>query len=235
MKRQKYVMLEEEEVSLPMQKVFSPKIEKSLEAQVQDGDTLASIALRFHCTVAEIKRLNKIDKDNEIYARKIIKVPITPHSILLETLPNDGSDPNTPLYKEAEGFFNNNDVDSLREEAIKLNEKLFDPATTDDPSQKTINAIVLNSRLRRNLYSENLNENDRLRNSFHDNFEEHLPQPRMIPGPTNVLFDCSGSDCDMSWVCLFVFILALCFAIPLIYIVYIAEHYEKFHHNSTTL
>lgn len=37
--------------------------------------------------VADIKRLNKIDKDNEIYARKIIKIPVTVHSVLLETLP----------------------------------------------------------------------------------------------------------------------------------------------------
>lgn len=36
---------------------------------------------------------------------------------------------------------------------------------------------------------------------------------------------CSGSDCDMSWICLFICILALCFAIPLIYVVYIAEHH----------
>ncbi|XP_055374533.1 lysM and putative peptidoglycan-binding domain-containing protein 3 [Condylostylus longicornis] len=232
MKRQKYVVLEEEEVSLPMQKI-SPKIEKTLEAQVQDGDTLASIALRFHCTVAEIKRLNKIDKDNEIYARKIIKVPITPHSILLETLP--AGENNTLIFKDADEFFNNNDVvDSLREEAKKLNEKFYDSGTSVDSSQKTINAIVLNSRLRRNLYSDRQDEQD-TSNSLADSFEDNLPQPRMIRGPTNVIFDCSGSDCDMSWICLFVLILALCFAIPLIYIVYIAEHYEKFHHNSTAL
>lgn len=35
---------------------------------------------------------------------------------------------------------------------------------------------------------------------------------------------CSGSDCDISWTVLLVCILALCFAIPLIYVLYIAEH-----------
>lgn len=48
---------------------------------------------------------------------------------------------------------------------------------------------------------------------------------KRIPGPTPLqAIDWSGTDCDMSWVCLFIFILALCFVIPLIYVLYIAEH-----------
>lgn len=48
---------------------------------------------------------------------------------------------------------------------------------------------------------------------------------KRIPGPTPLqAIDWSGTDCDMSWVCLFIFILALCFVIPLIYVLYVAEH-----------
>lgn len=55
--------------------------------------------------------------------------------------------------------------------------------------------------------------------------------PHAIRGAPRSEFSCSGSDCDISWICLLVFILALCFAIPLIYIIYIAEHPDQFHHK----
>lgn len=58
----------------------------------------------------------------------------------------------------------------------------------------------------------------------------NVPKIHRIRGPSLRTIDWSGSDCDMSWICLFVVILALCFVIPLIYVVYIAEHA---HHNVT--
>ncbi|CAH2089402.1 unnamed protein product [Euphydryas editha] len=58
-----------------------------IEAQVQEGDTLQAIALRFHCSISELKRINQIHKDNEIFARRTIKVPVTPYSVLTEMVP----------------------------------------------------------------------------------------------------------------------------------------------------
>lgn len=49
----RYVVLEEQEIAVPMQKISQSKLEKTLEAQVQDGDTLQALALRFHCTVSK--------------------------------------------------------------------------------------------------------------------------------------------------------------------------------------
>lgn len=59
------------------------RLENTLEVKVQEGDTLQALALRFHCSVADIKRLNKIDRDNEIHARRIIRIPVTVHNVLL--------------------------------------------------------------------------------------------------------------------------------------------------------
>lgn len=55
----------------------------TLEVKVQEDDTLQALALRFHCSVADIKRLNKIDRENEIHARRIIRIPVTVHNVLL--------------------------------------------------------------------------------------------------------------------------------------------------------
>lgn len=61
--------------------------------------------------------------------------------------------------------------------------------------------------------------------------DRHTPVLRPIPGPSLRAIDWSGSDCDMSWICLLIFILALCFVIPLVYVVYLAEHP---HHNHSS-
>lgn len=37
--------------------------------------------------LSELKRINHIHKDNEIFARRTIKVPITPYSVLTERIP----------------------------------------------------------------------------------------------------------------------------------------------------
>ncbi|KAK6643154.1 hypothetical protein RUM43_004657 [Polyplax serrata] len=55
-----------------------------LEKEIKLDDTLQSVALEFNVPVAELKRINNIHKDNEIFARKVIKVPANPLSILLE-------------------------------------------------------------------------------------------------------------------------------------------------------
>jgi hypothetical protein len=62
--------------------------------------------------------------------------------------------------------------------------------------------------------------------------DDTIPRMRILKMPKND-FSFNGSDCDISWICLLICILALCFIIPLIYVLYIAEHPEKFQHNGT--
>lgn len=103
-----------------------------------------------------------------------------------------------------------------------------------------INEIILNTKLKSNEYSDLVTTSNEV--DITDDFQEPLlsgevddsiPQPRIIPirKKSNI----SLSDRDISWLCLLFSILALCFAIPLIYVFYIAEHPEKYHHNSWNL
>lgn len=48
--------------------------------------------------MAELKRINLIMNENEIYARKVLKIPLTAHSVLLGTLAgvHNRSGTNTP-------------------------------------------------------------------------------------------------------------------------------------------
>lgn len=202
-----------------------PELERWMEAQILPGDTLQAIALRFNCTIAELKKINKIDKDNEIFARRIIRVPITPHSILLETLPKVHSSGNSSPKRNLPNATQSAAL--VIEKQTNLDEKLIVAAVStasykNEPTTST-------SFAREVVQDEFLSgpEQPLLSGEYDDN----LPQPRPLKLPSND-FSCNGSDCDISWICLLVCILALCFAIPLIYVIYVAEHLEKYHHDS---
>lgn len=193
--------------------------EQILEAEVLENDSLSSIALRFNCTVADVKRLNKIERDNEIFAYKVLKVPLTAHNILLDTLPKVHKSGNSsPL---AANNSNNSNV-------LPNNEKL---------EEKLLLASVSNATITKSAAA------DRLEETNHTNDDEsHIDEPllsrnkqfrgypKTIRAPQNdFLQSFNGADCELNWIFLLLAILAMCFIIPLIYIFLIYEHPEQFH------
>ncbi|XP_073328130.1 lysM and putative peptidoglycan-binding domain-containing protein 4 [Pagrus major] len=63
-----------------------------LEREVLDGDNLNKLALQYGCKVADIKRVNNLMQEQDLFALKSIKIPVQKHSILTETY-TDLSDP----------------------------------------------------------------------------------------------------------------------------------------------
>jgi len=205
-----------------------------LEAQIQDGDTLQAIALRFNCTVAELKRLNKIEKEYEIHARKVIKVPVTPHSLLLENQPI--------VHRSGQSSPQHGETNKENLSKPEFNEKLL-VAAVSLSTEPSINEIILNTPIASNHYEDhhpttihghsNTIEDPLLGDASNEyNGIGSRTRPHSISGQNMDLRDlsCSGSDCDISWIFLLLCILVLCFAIPLIYVFYIAEHEEIHRH-----
>ncbi|XP_047237458.1 lysM and putative peptidoglycan-binding domain-containing protein 3 [Girardinichthys multiradiatus] len=56
-----------------------------LSRDIQEGDTLNSIALQYHCTVADIKRANNLLAEQDFFALRSIKIPVRRFSVLTET------------------------------------------------------------------------------------------------------------------------------------------------------
>lgn len=180
--------------------------------------------------VAELKRLNKIEKEYEIHARKVIKVPVAPHSLLLENQPivhRSGQSSPKHAQTDKENLVN----DTLLVAAVNLS------------TEPTINDIILNTPIASNHYEDTpTTTNDHI-----STIEEPLlgsasndynginsrTRPHSISGQHMDLRDlsCSGSDCDISWIFLLICILVLCVAIPLIYVFYIAEQEEIHRHE----
>ncbi|MBN3287835.1 LYSM4 protein, partial [Polyodon spathula] len=63
-----------------------------LERDVLEGDNLNKLALQYGCKVADIKRVNNLIREQDLYALKVIKIPVKKHSVLTETS-NDLKEP----------------------------------------------------------------------------------------------------------------------------------------------
>ncbi|KAH8372623.1 hypothetical protein KR009_001281, partial [Drosophila setifemur] len=217
------------------------RLENTLEVKVQEGDTLQALALRFHCSVADIKRLNKIDRENEIHAHRVIRIPVTVHNVLLgngpEALPAvHRSGNNSPRHNlEREPAPERNPLEDARQ---MLNERLL-VAAVNASSAGNIDQASTNRAVgqfyegTQGAPSDEANMEQPFEDSApllnHMIVDRHAPLVRPIPGPSLRAIDWSGSDCDLSWICLLIFILALCVVIPLVYVIYLAEHPHQHH------
>ena len=66
----------------------APPIDQCVESEVQPGDTLTNISLKYNIPVAELKRVNNILSEQQFYALKRIKIPVRAASLLTELLPD---------------------------------------------------------------------------------------------------------------------------------------------------
>ncbi|XP_017885391.1 lysM and putative peptidoglycan-binding domain-containing protein 3 isoform X2 [Ceratina calcarata] len=208
-----------DEDSIPLQQrdkpASSPRKIEVINVPLKAEDTLQALALRYRCTISELKRINKIHKENEIHARRFIRVPVQPFSLLTETLEQNQSEQQ-----------DENEVSISTANEEKGTER--NPVVAELPNSE-INAIILNSVCEPLSSYNNVNtmeiassENDQL-----------IPQVESNRENTNLTdtFKCSGDDCGISWTQLLGFSLLLGFAGPIIiiYILYAVDFSSKNH------
>ncbi|KAG7301484.1 hypothetical protein JYU34_014450 [Plutella xylostella] len=190
--------------------------EHFIEAQVQEDDTLQAIALRFHCSIQELKRINHIHKDNEIYARRTVKVPVTPYSVLTEMIPTSTTPstskqvPITPIQNTT----NQTDV-SVHNNNTKTKENDF---------SIDCNAVVMNSTLAPAVIpytdmemTDPVSEDTKL-----------LPSKDRVPVETVVVkqLTSQGADFGIKWYHLVFCLLALGVVTPLVYVLFYLDKHE---------
>ncbi|XP_075998734.1 lysM and putative peptidoglycan-binding domain-containing protein 4 [Genypterus blacodes] len=56
-----------------------------LEREVLEGDNLTKLALQYGCKVADIKRVNNLIQEQDLFALKYVKIPVQKHSFLTES------------------------------------------------------------------------------------------------------------------------------------------------------
>ncbi|XP_076235583.1 lysM and putative peptidoglycan-binding domain-containing protein 3 [Calliopsis andreniformis] len=201
-----------------------PRKVEVINVPLKSEDTLQALALRYRCTISELKRINKIHKENEIHARRFIKVPVQPFSLLTETLEQIQSGQS---QSEVSIPATNEEASSIQKDPLL--DIMKNPIVTELPKAE-INAIILNS-VCEPLSSYNSSNFLELPNSEGDLLLTSTESNSNSAHLTDT-FKCSGDDCGLSWTQLLGFSLLLGFAGPIIYILYIAEFSFK-NHSST--
>ncbi|XP_023024661.1 lysM and putative peptidoglycan-binding domain-containing protein 3 [Leptinotarsa decemlineata] len=198
-------------LSTKPQKIDTPTIEKVVE----EGDTLQALAIRYHCNIGDLKRINSIQNDNEIFAKRIIKVPYRPFTMALAGVHVSGRSSPDAVQPSTSKLV---DIDSVN---TKLNQEISE-----------VNEIIFNSQITHKIverHVEDVCEEDC------DDQVNLLPQNERTL-PENDVFsklNCNGADAGISWKILIICIVIVVLALPLIYVFYIAEHPDEYHHHSS--
>ncbi|XP_033326712.2 lysM and putative peptidoglycan-binding domain-containing protein 3 [Megalopta genalis] len=218
---------EEDDIPLqPRNKTISlPRKVEVINVQLKPEDTLQALAVRCRCTISELKRINKIHKENEIYARRFIKVPVQPFSLLTETLGENpiGQASTSSVSISADEEATSTSTQNLSSNIIKS------PVATQSPNAE-INAIILNS-VCEPLSSYN---NSNSLEIVSTESEQLLVSSDSNSNDTHLIdtFKCSGDDCGLSWTHLLGFSLFLGLAGPIIYIL-LTRAFSSKHHSIT--
>ncbi len=53
-----------------------------IEINLTEETTLLSLSMKFNCTITDLKRLNSLQNDRDMYALNTLKIPIKKHSAL---------------------------------------------------------------------------------------------------------------------------------------------------------
>ncbi|XP_014205221.1 lysM and putative peptidoglycan-binding domain-containing protein 3 [Copidosoma floridanum] len=214
----------EDEEQLLSLKVRHPQLRKVevINVQIQSDDTLQALALRYRCSISELKRINNIHKENEIHAHRSIKVPVKAYSLLTETVGQNN-----------EILMDNDQPTVFKQPGLTILGDNQSTSLIGSSSAVEINNIILNSLV------EPLNQLENESSQCLQEAEEETDQliatgfsPKNNKNFVNT-FKCSGADWGLSWFQLVCFSLLLGFAGPIIYVLYIAESSK--HHNSFRL
>lgn len=188
-------------------------------------------------------RANNILRENEIFAKRVLKIPVTAYSLLTEGLPQvHTSGHNSPT--RSNGATN-----------TEQNKENIPLATDDNFQQKLIVASVNASEIKLAKYSNASSSHkdnvfpstskdfnnvarsiaiDQQTSKFDNNSTPLLidqrPHPQTVESTLITEFTTQGADFGIKWIHLVGCILMMAFIIPLVYVVYIAEHPGKYEH-----
>lgn len=169
--------------------------------------------------IEELKRLNNIHKDNEIFAHRTIKVPSRLFSQPLAAIHTSGSNsPEKPT----------DSVSIITKEVLtkKLSSTLLHIPNISDSTD--FNNVIFNSNI---VSSKPCDIPNNIVNEIPDEEIRLLPHEPAVQEHIVSKMSCSGADADIHWIALIVCIIVVIVLIPLIYVLYIAEHPEQFHHE----
>ena len=115
-----------------------------IELEIETGDTLQSLSLKYNVPIAELKRVNNILRETEFFAMTLVKIPVKPFSILAEQHGLSNID------KDNDGW---SKIDHL----LSSSENMSSPILSDNSG---ISSLLSGSSISGHLRSQNLISKD---------------------------------------------------------------------------
>lgn len=185
--------------------------ETYLTHSVLSGDTLHALSIQYGVTVADLKRINGLYTDNELFAHRIIRVPVPCDSLLLGSLP--------ATVVESEG----------------VKSGCASPRSVDSACRCADGGCECSGRcsgrqLLRKVDREVMAVADRWTDGVETDGALSAPPPDHATDARGGSW-CAGDDCGLQWYCLFALALLLLFFVPVFFIVAEHESGQLGHHS----
>ena len=177
--------------------------------------------------ISELKRINHIHKDNEIFARRTIKVPVTPYSVLTELIPSRNPEPvpstsNSASLTVIQELLNTNNYNEL---INQNNVSVNGPPKEEVQCSIDCNTVVMNSTLAPSVapytdseQNEQATEDTKL---LPNNKEKISVESVVVKELTS-----HGADFGLKWFHLVCCMLILGVVIPLVYVMFYLDKHE---------
>ena len=122
-----------------------------IEVNIGQSDTLLALSMKFNCTIIDLKRLNSLQNDRDMYALNSLKIPIKKHSSLAQQYENQ--------LKYGDVNFSRLNTNAIYDPSL---ERDVYRNSEDDDSEDTSSSVG---------YSVNKNQNGNIRSKifFYDN------------------------------------------------------------------
>nr|XP_020450284.1 lysM and putative peptidoglycan-binding domain-containing protein 3 isoform X2 [Monopterus albus]XP_020450285.1 lysM and putative peptidoglycan-binding domain-containing protein 3 isoform X2 [Monopterus albus]XP_020450286.1 lysM and putative peptidoglycan-binding domain-containing protein 3 isoform X2 [Monopterus albus] len=140
-----------------------------LTRDIQEGDTLNSIALQYHCSVADLKRANNLLTEQDFFALRSVKIPVRRFSVLTEshsTGPIKSASPATPSGAKrlpqispvtslpSESSTDSSSSDSVEGFLLEKDKDIERLVKSTGPSRSSLNEVVSSLSLQQPLLRE---------------------------------------------------------------------------------
>lgn len=184
--------------------------------------------MKYQFQISELKRINHIHKDNEIFARRTIKVPVTPYSVLTELIPLQHTEPvpmpstsiNTSNTVIQELLNTNNYIELLNQNNVSINT----PPKEDVQCSIDCNTVVMNSTLAPSVVPYTDSEQN----------EQATEDTKLLPSKEKISVEAvvvkeltsHGADFGLKWFHLVCCMLILGVVIPLVYVMFYLDKHE---------
>lgn len=211
-----------------------------IDYKLDNTDTLHAIAMKFGVLVSDLKRLNNLQNDRDIYALKSVKIPIKPNSYHSELYASQLKYSNTILTR-----LSNGDFELLSSQVERKQASNVDESSGDDTTALLVNSASQDQAREAKQYLRKFDTNVEslitqnkevitfVINNHKAEFEELVPisnisysvESRYRSLKNNALFNLSVQNT-------IIFAIMILIIFPLVIVIYRNIHVNESEHNS---